>query len=130
MKKITDTSMMNEATPSDWLAAAARGGSGSGGGTGTGGGGSGGGGSGSGGGSGGGGSGGGDGEGGGSGGGKPEGAGSKKGDLYGDQYVLLRDVNPTDGGQRRAGSGCQRAANLGWLQRLAYLLCCQHRWRL
>ncbi|WP_312259643.1 hypothetical protein [Limnohabitans sp.] len=95
MKKITDTSMMNEATPSDWLAAAARGGSASGGGTG--GGGSGGG-AGSGGGSGGGGSGGGDGEGGGSGGGKPEGAGSKKGDLYGDQYVLLRDVNPTDGG--------------------------------
>ena len=86
MKKITDTSMMNEATPSDWLAAAARGGSGSGGGSGGGGSGSGAG------------SGGGDGEGGGSGGGKPEGAGSKKGDLYGDQYVLLRDVNPTDGG--------------------------------
>lgn len=35
------------------------------------------------------------------GGGKPPGAGSKKGELYGDQYVLLRDVDPTDGG----GSG-------------------------
>ncbi len=35
------------------------------------------------------------------GGGKPDGAGSKKGDLFGDQYVLLRDVDPSDGG----GSG-------------------------
>ena len=34
----------------------------------------------------------------GSGGGKPDHAGTKKGDLYGDQYVLLRDVDPTDGG--------------------------------
>lgn len=52
---------------------------------------------------GGGGGGGGDGEGGGggTGGGKPPGAGSKKGDLYGDQYILLRDVDPSDGG----GSG-------------------------
>lgn len=30
--------------------------------------------------------------------GKPPGAGTKKGDLYGDQYVLLRDLDPTDGG--------------------------------
>lgn len=45
--------------------------------------------------------GGGEGGGGGMGGGKPPGAGSKKGDLYGDQYVLLRDIDPTDGG----GSG-------------------------
>lgn len=45
--------------------------------------------------------GGGEGGGGGMGGGKPPGAGSKKGELYGDQYVLLRDVDPTDGG----GSG-------------------------
>lgn len=35
---------------------------------------------------------------GGQGGGRPDGAGSKKGDLYGDQYVLLRDMDPTDGG--------------------------------
>ena len=34
----------------------------------------------------------------GGGGGKPDGAGSKKGDLYGDQYVLLRDLDPSDGG--------------------------------
>ena len=34
--------------------------------------------------------------GGGGGGGKPDGAGSKKGDLYGDQWVLLRDLDPTD----------------------------------
>lgn len=34
----------------------------------------------------------------GSGGGKPDHAGTKKGDLYGDQYVLLRDVDPIDGG--------------------------------
>ena len=32
------------------------------------------------------------------GGGKPDHAGGKKGDLYGDQYVLLRDLDPTDGG--------------------------------
>ena len=37
----------------------------------------------------------------GGGGGKPEGAGSKKGDLFGDQYVLLRDVDPSDGGGER-----------------------------
>lgn len=46
----------------------------------------------------GGGSGGGNGSGNGGGGGKPDHAGTKKGDLYGDQYVLLRDVDPTDGG--------------------------------
>lgn len=34
----------------------------------------------------------------GGGGGKPDGAGSKMGDLFGDQYVLLRDVDPSDGG--------------------------------
>ena len=36
----------------------------------------------------------------GQGGGRPEnpGSGSDKGDLYGDQYVLLRDFNPADGG--------------------------------
>lgn len=39
--------------------------------------------------------------GGGMGGGKPPGAGTKKGDLFGDQYVLLRDVDPANGG----GSG-------------------------
>ena len=38
------------------------------------------------------------GQGAGGGGGKPDHAGGKKGDLYGDQYVLLRDVDPTDGG--------------------------------
>ncbi|MDU8911391.1 calcium-binding protein [Aestuariicoccus sp. MJ-SS9] len=32
------------------------------------------------------------------GGGKPDGAGSKKGDLFGDQLVLYRDLDPTDGG--------------------------------
>lgn len=65
------------------------------GGGGVGGGGSGGGGSGGGGGiGGGGGGGGGEGGGGGHGGGKPPGAGTKKGDLYGDQYVLLRDLDP------------------------------------
>lgn len=36
--------------------------------------------------------------GGGVGGGQPVGGGIKKGDLYGDQYVLLRDVDATDGG--------------------------------
>jgi len=40
----------------------------------------------------------GEGRGGGDGGGKPNGSGSKKGDLFGDQYVLLRDVDPSDGG--------------------------------
>ena len=50
---------------------------------------------------GGGGGGGGEGGGGGMGGGKPPGAGSKKGDLYGDQYIVLRDIDPADGG----GSG-------------------------
>lgn len=50
---------------------------------------------------GGGGGGGGEGGGGGMGGGKPPGAGTKKGDLFGDQYILLRDIDPTDGG----GSG-------------------------
>ncbi|WP_194136099.1 hypothetical protein [Salipiger mangrovisoli] len=30
--------------------------------------------------------------------GKPQGAGTMKGDLYGDQYVLLRDLDPSDGG--------------------------------
>jgi hypothetical protein len=34
----------------------------------------------------------------GGGGGRPDGAGSKKGDLFGDQYVLLRDLDPSDGG--------------------------------
>ena len=36
----------------------------------------------------------------GQGGGRPEnpGSGSDKGDLYGDQYVMLRDLNPADGG--------------------------------
>jgi hypothetical protein len=34
----------------------------------------------------------------GGGGGKPPGAGSKKGDLFGDQWVLLRDLDPSDGG--------------------------------
>lgn len=36
----------------------------------------------------------------GQGGGRPDnpGGGSDKGDLYGDQYVLLRDLNPSDGG--------------------------------
>ena len=92
MKNKMDTSTYNETAPSAWLAAAAGGGKGSGSGGGGSGGGSGG--SGSGGGSG-------DGIGGGTGGGKPVGAGIKKGDLYGDQYVLLRDVDPTDGG----GSG-------------------------
>jgi hypothetical protein len=40
------------------------------------------------------------GQGGGSGGGRPDnpGGGSGKGDLYGDQYVLLRDLTPADGG--------------------------------
>ena len=37
----------------------------------------------------------------GGGGGKPDGAGSKKDDLFGDQYVLLRDVDPSDGGGER-----------------------------
>ncbi|WP_417729406.1 calcium-binding protein [Roseovarius sp.] len=32
------------------------------------------------------------------GGGKPDGAGNKKGDLFGDQLVLYRDLTPTDGG--------------------------------
>ncbi|WP_116134723.1 calcium-binding protein [Tropicimonas sp. IMCC34043] len=32
------------------------------------------------------------------GGGKPDGAGSKKGDLFGDQLVLYRDLDPDDGG--------------------------------
>ena len=76
-------------------------GPGGGGGGGAGGGGSGGGGGIGGGGGGGGGSGGGGGEGGGSGdhgGGRPPGAGTKKGDLFGDQYVLLRDLDPSDGG--------------------------------
>lgn len=40
----------------------------------------------------------GDGSGNGGGGGRPPGAGTKKGDLFGDQYVLYRDVDPTDGG--------------------------------
>ncbi len=70
-----------------------------GGGNGVGGGGSGGGGSGGGGGvGGGGGGGGGEGGGGGMGGGKPPGAGSKKGDLFGDMSVVLRDLEPDDGG--------------------------------
>lgn len=30
--------------------------------------------------------------------GKPDGSGSKKGELYGDQWVLYRDFDPTDGG--------------------------------
>ncbi|WP_372621214.1 hypothetical protein [Falsiroseomonas sp.] len=47
---------------------------------------------------GGGGPGGGAGGGGGMGGGKPPGAGSKKGDLFGDQWVLLRDLDPSGGG--------------------------------
>ena len=47
---------------------------------------------------GGGGGGGGEGGGGGMGGGKPPGAGTNKGDLFGDQYVVLRDLDPTDGG--------------------------------
>jgi hypothetical protein len=81
MKNTLDKTTINEATPNAWLAAAFGGGQGSGGG----------GGGGSGGGSG-------DGIGGGSGGGKPVGAGIKKGDLYGDQYVLLRDVDASDGG--------------------------------
>lgn len=32
------------------------------------------------------------------GGGKPDGAGSKKGDLFGDQLILYRDLDPSDGG--------------------------------
>ncbi|PWJ19213.1 calcium-binding protein [Jannaschia seohaensis] len=32
------------------------------------------------------------------GGGKPDGAGNKKGDLFGDQLVLYRDLDPSDGG--------------------------------
>lgn len=47
---------------------------------------------------GGGGGGGGEGGGGGMGGGRPPGAGTKKGDLFGDQYILLRDLDATDGG--------------------------------
>ncbi|NDW00055.1 hypothetical protein [Salipiger sp. PrR002] len=35
--------------------------------------------------------------GGGNGGGRPTGAGVKKGELFGDMYVLLRDLDPTDG---------------------------------
>jgi hypothetical protein len=45
-----------------------------------------------------GGGGGGEGGGGGMGGGKPPGAGSKKGDLFGDMWVVLRDAEPDDGG--------------------------------
>lgn len=72
MKNTLDKITMNEATPSAWASESASG-SGSGSGSGSSG-------------------------GSGSGGGKPIGAGNKKGDLYGDQYVLLRDVDATDGG--------------------------------